>query len=706
MFEQKAGMGTRLDRRSFLKAIGFGAASQVMPKILVAGELQKGKAKSKSVVIECQAKDTLTAVELNRGESLRFRLLNGQVRELTLRETSAGILLKAHEGLLYHFTCNVTIDGHEMLMERYVGCQESFYEPYVINGMRVWFDAVTDIFDFLPETHGKCKPNKDARFAIADASISICPGEIQPWCPMARDFIDIKDCYNGDDCWMGAFQGKEAHGGLDINHPRGTEIFTPIDVDEQFLYKSLTAGDTNNGWRGVRRWANGDVWQISVSHILRLLYPQHQPLKAGTHIAEGAGVWTWANTHSHFMFTVTGQDGQEIRLDPWIIFWQIFENNKARKETIKASAKLVGPQKTGHAVAFSSRGSRKNPQGGELRYYWQFGDGGFSAQANPAHVYLNPGLYPVTLTVDDGMYRDSFTQHITVDGAPVTEAGLVLTAAEEFAFRKRPVHIMDVYGIPPAFTPHTLSFTARPSRPSPDSKTVELKNCGQGTLGKARVRQIDYEGNTGWLDTKLTGNGNKQCIVVSVDASGLKPAVYSAMVEIECADAVNAKQCFRVALNVPDYEPPPVVIMDDSYLGFYATPYFWVGHRFHRWPPKGYSDFCLINGRRATAGEFARFTPDLSAGTYQVFLPEIVSSWQRDELCFAIRIKHKNGIDTVWMRPKRSKSIGMWDHMIPNPTKVIGTFKFNEGTDGFVEILAEGSEGQVPADAVIFKKIC
>jgi hypothetical protein len=698
-------MRIRFDRRSFLKAIGFGAASQVMPKILVGGELRKGKAKSKSVVIEREAKDTLTAVELNRGESLRFRLLNGQVRDLALRETSAEILLKAHEGLLYHFTCDVTIDGREMLMERYVGCQESFYEPYVINGMRVWFDAVSAIFDFLPETHGKCKPTKDARFAIADATISICPEEIKPWCPMARDFIDIKDCYNGDDCWMGAFQGKEAHGGLDINHPRGTEIFTPIDVDEQFLYKSLIAGDTNNGWRGVRKWANGDVWQISVSHILRLLHPQHQPLKAGTHIAEGAGVWTWAHNHSHFMFTVTGQDGQEIRLDPWIIFWQIFENNKVRKETIRASAEPLGPQKTGQAVAFSSHGSHKSPQGGKSRYYWTFGDGAFSVQPNPTHVYLGSGIYPVTLTVDDGMYRDSFTQHITVDGQPVTKPGLALTAPEEYTFRNRPVHMMDTYGIPPAFTPHTLSFTARQSRPTPDWKTLELKNSGRGTLGQARVRQIDYKGKTGWLATKLTGKGNNQRVIVSVDASGLKPAVYSAMVEIECNDAVNARQYFRVVLNVPDYEPPPIVIMDDSYLGFYATPYFWVGHRFHRWPPKGYSDFCLVNGRRATSGEFARFTPDLSAGIYQVFMPEIVSSWQDEPVRFAVRVKHKNGVDTVWMEPKRSKSIGTWDHLIPNPTKEIGTFEFNEGTDGFVEILAEGSRGQVPADAVIFKKV-
>jgi PKD repeat protein len=405
------------------------------------------------------------------------------------------------------------------------------------------------------------------------------------------------------------------------------------------------------------------------------------------------------------MFTVRGQDNQEMQLDPWIIFWQIFENNKARKETIKASAELPGPQRTGQAVAFSSRGSRKSPQGGELRYNWTFGDGGFSVQANPTHVYLSSGIYPVTLTVDDGMYRDSFTQHITVDGEPVTEAGLALTAPEEFTFRKRPVHMMDVYGIPPAFIPRTLSFTARPSRPTPDSKTVELKNSGKGTLGQARVPKIEYEGSTGWLSAKLTGIGDNQRITVSVDASGLKPAVYSATVEIECADAVNARQCFRVVLNVPDYEPPPVVIMDDGYIGFYATPYFWVGHRFHRWPPKGYNDFCLINGKRASAGEFARFTPDLSGGTYQVFFPEIVSSWQREKLRFAVRIKHKNGIETVWMEPKRSKSIGMWDHMIPNPTKVIGTFEFNEGTDGFVEILAEGSIGQVSADAVIFKRL-
>jgi len=698
-------MSIRFNRRNFLKAVGLGVASQAVPRMLLSGQVPKDNAKSKAIIIRREAKDTLTAVELNRGETLHFKLINGQIRELVLQETSAEILLKGEKALLYHFTCLVSIDGHKMPMERYVGCQESFYEPYVINGMRIWFDAVADIFNFLQEVHGKCKPSKDARFAIADASIPICPEEVKPWCPLGREFIDIKDCYNGDDCWLGAYDGVEVHGGLDINHPRGTEIYTPISVDDQYLYNSINRGDGNNRWCGIRKWPNGDVWKIMVSHVLRLLNPEHQPIPVGVHIAEGAGVEVWSHDHSHFIFIVMGEDGQEIYIDPWIIFWQIFENNKDERKEIRASAELLGPQKTGKAVAFSSRGCRKSARGEKLSYCWTFGDGGFSVQPNPSYVYLKPGLYPVTLAVDDGVYRDSFTQHITVDGEIIEKPGLFLTAPEEFTFRQRPVSMMDVYGIIPAFTPHTLNLTARPSRPIPDSKTIQVKNSGGGILPQVSVCQINYEDKTGWLAVERAGEANSQQLIVSVNASNLKPGTYSAIVEIRCPGAMNNEQYFCVSLNIPDYKPPEVATIDDNYIGFYATPYFWVGHRFHKWPCNGYNCFCLVNGKRAKPGEFARFTPDLSAGAYQVFFPEIVSSWQDEELRFAVRVKHKNGIETVWMEPKKSKSISIWDHMIPNPTKVIGTFEFNEGADGFVEILAEGSKGQVPADAVIFKKV-
>ncbi len=34
---------------------------------------------------------------------------------------------------------------------------------------------------------------------------------------------------------------------------------------------------------------------------------------------------------------------------------------------------------------------------------WDFGDGGASTEANPAHTYTVPGTYAVTLTVGDGI---------------------------------------------------------------------------------------------------------------------------------------------------------------------------------------------------------------------------------------------------------------------------------------------------------------
>jgi len=118
-----------LNRRNFLKALCAGTASGVMPRMLCAAQVPANTAESKPAVIKRKAKDTLTAFELNKGDTLLFELLNGQTCRLTLRDTSARILLKGKEATLYHFTCLVAIDGHEMLMERYVGTQETYYEP-------------------------------------------------------------------------------------------------------------------------------------------------------------------------------------------------------------------------------------------------------------------------------------------------------------------------------------------------------------------------------------------------------------------------------------------------------------------------------------------------------------------------------------------------------------------------------------------------
>jgi hypothetical protein len=152
---------------------------------------------------------------------------------------------------------------------------------------------------------------------------------------------------------------------------------------------------------------------------------------------------------------------------------------------------------------------------------------------------------------------------------------------------------------------------------------------------------------------------------------------------------VSRSQRFRVELSVPCTPPKANVTIDDADPGFYATPGFWVGHRFCRCPDdrRGYSGFYLTNGSRATAGELARFTPDLQAGEYDVSFSEETPFSPGVE--FDVRVRHADGDETVRMRPDLSRKIG--------------TFTFDEGADGFVEILAEESKGLVIADAVVFR---
>ncbi len=689
-------------------------------------------AMGKGEVIHREAKNTLTPIEMNVEDIVKFKLRNGQVRTIVLEETDAKVIItnlnqlltdQDGGGTMYHFTCKISVDGHVMEMERYVGSQESFYEPYVINGMRIWFDGVSDIFDkgIVNEEHGDCRPTKDARFAIADMNDKISPMELSPFYINNENFIDVKNSYNGDDMWMGAYNGFEAHGGLDINMPTGTPNFTPFPIDDHYFFNSLAKGDNNNRWRGFHKWDNGDVWTIQNHHMLNLRVPEHVPIDAGVHYADAAGIHTGKHKHSHYIFKVkTPEDNNEILLDPWILFWQIFEDNKQRLGKIKASIATLGPGNTKSPVSFSSAGSNPGNSRNNLSYYWTFGDGSWSDDANPGHQYLKPGIYPVTLVVDDGAQKDSFTQHITIDGNQIDEPGFALFAEDELAFRIRPKHIMDVYGVPVQYLPHSLHFLARESRPVPNSKIVQVLNIGGGTLEQIESPEIFYNEGKDWMTVLSEGSGNDQQLEISVNGSGLLPGVYSAKVLVNCRGAINNIQGFLVEITIPTYPPSDKevgnldkTIIDNSnttFQRFYKTPYFWVMPQFERWKEKGYKDsFYLTNGGRDSKGEFARYTPDLEAGKYEIALMEEtpyeprrrassdkgqqpVNDKLNPESRFAVRVKSKGQKENiVWVEPSKSRSIGI--------------FEFDEGMDGFVEILSEGSTGQVLVDAIVFKKV-
>lgn len=675
-------------------------------------------------VIELWAKDTITALEMNRGDTLRFTLRNGQTRTLVLKDTVADIVERVEPGgIVYRFECRVQVDGQPMTLRRYACSQECFYEPYVVNGMRIWPDIVKDVFDLIPVRYPKkgnlqCVPRKDARFAIQDATLRICPEETQPWLDERQNRIDVGRCYNGDDSYLGPYLGRACHVGMDINHPKGSLLFAPIDFDTQAYFNSLKAGHNNNRWRGIRRWPNGDVWALQTHHLIKLLVPGNVPLASGTEYATTAGVHVGSHEHTHFEFKVGRPRGapagssnssiafpidfddqselaqerpEVLHLDPWIVFWQIFEDRKSRDGAIRASIAPLLPCQTGEPVTFSSAGSRPGAEGAEPSYFWAFGDGGSAIGPKPQHTFARSGVYPVTLVVDDGTNRATCTQHITVNGKSLAVPVLALSAPDNIAFRRRPVPVADVYGVAPRSTPQTLEFMARPTRPVPQVKTVRLENRGGGTLSTMNSPSFKYLEGDGWLTIEASGKGNNQSLHVGVDGTGLSAGEYSAMVDIDCPGAVNSPQSLCVVLRVPSGPPAAQVTIDDRDTACYATPYFWVGHRFCRCPSgkRGHGGFYLTNGGKSAADECVRFTPDLRSGRFEVTLTDETPF--RPETVFNVRVRHRDGDSVV--------------RVVPANSRAIGTFDFDEGTDGFIEILAEGSKGLVIADAVHFRPV-
>jgi len=287
-----------------------------------------------------ETKPTLTPINLDHGDVLRFILRNGKACELTLMGTSAEVIERDFRSRkpnapgdvsAYAFDCDVLLNGKPVHLRRYVGTQQSFYEPWEQDGIRIWFDAASAAFKerggFMAEKDWRmgllCMPDRHARFAVQDASLPICPEPLAMWYPASGGTIDIRDCYNGDDCWMGPYMGAMAHCGLDVNMPAGTLLYAPISFDDQYCFHSLPAGYPNNRWRGVRRWPDGSEWWLQSHHLIELLVPERTPLARGTAYARTAGVMIGDHEHSHFIFQVLEQGGEYL-LDPWILFREMF----------------------------------------------------------------------------------------------------------------------------------------------------------------------------------------------------------------------------------------------------------------------------------------------------------------------------------------------------------------------------------------------
>ena len=249
------------------------------------------KRAAKGRTLRRTAKATLTPCVLNHGDTLQYKLPDGQTWELAALATSYELIKEDRPFKCknaYAFACEARINGRAVTLRREIGTQESFAEPYKQDGVNVWLDAVGCIAKerggFLEEKDWRggsvCMPSHHVRLVVHPTDRPICPEPLAMWYPNEAGRINIRDCYNGEDVFLGPYEGDKAHSGLDINMKAGTVLSAPLDFDNHYLFNSTAAGFNNNRWRGIKRWPDGSEWWLQSHHLIKMLVPEREPLGA------------------------------------------------------------------------------------------------------------------------------------------------------------------------------------------------------------------------------------------------------------------------------------------------------------------------------------------------------------------------------------------------------------------------------------------
>ena len=304
--------------------------------------------------VRIAAHATASVCELNVGDVLEFALKSGEVRRLKLTGASWKVLERRGDDVRrYSFTTELEIDGKPTPLTCTVPSSDFLNgKPFEVAGLNVWPDGVQDIFrdgggymlekDFR-HVAGTCRPMRRARIVLQDATLRVVPEKVRLWWPVKSWPLDVNDCYNGRDCWMGPWyeyvgteRGGETHCGIDMNMPAHTPLTAPFALDDQHYFHAVKKGNNNNRWRGIRRWSENEWWWIQAHHIdTPYLVPENRPLAAGTVYALSGGQWAGEFTHTHFNVRVftrrKGADGlDEIEshwINPAILFHQMRLDN-------------------------------------------------------------------------------------------------------------------------------------------------------------------------------------------------------------------------------------------------------------------------------------------------------------------------------------------------------------------------------------------
>ena len=190
---------------------------------------------------------------------------------------------------------------------------------------------------------------------------------------------------------------------------------------------------------------------------------------------------------------------------------------KIRFETSNQSPIVVASASPGSGapplpVNFSSEGS-VDPEGVQLTYLWDFGDGTTSTEANPSYTYLETGVYPVKLTVSDGeLEAFSNTINVMVGSPPVVKItspvdGISFRAGDLITFSGEATDVED--GVMPAESfaweilfRHDTHIHPELQRYGIAEEVLEIPSTGHEFGDETRfefnLKVTDSDGTEGW----------------------------------------------------------------------------------------------------------------------------------------------------------------------------------------------------------------
>lgn len=189
-----------------------------------------------------------------------------------------------------------------------------------------------------------------------------------------------------------------------VNHPPVAEAGPETVTDDLYVTLDGTASSDADGDRLILTWDFGDGSPPATGETVTHAYPRSGIFPVTLTVDDGTG-----------LSNATATDATRVLID-------------ARPVAVAGGNRDVC---SGDAILFDGSASA-DPDGGLLRYDWDFGDGTRSDIVNPNKTYEHPGVYSVTLTVRDesglpiGQHSDRIAA--VVREAPIADAGPPITA--------------------------------------------------------------------------------------------------------------------------------------------------------------------------------------------------------------------------------------------------------------------------------------